>query len=107
MIQRVRRRQCCGRKNKAVSNVVREGSSKNPKGERVEALEMLRKMCQVEGTVCAKALRTSVLAARRSVGQRVRWGRSWEPLLVGFEKFLFAAIFSISAGQKQGDQGVG
>lgn len=48
--------------------MVREGSSKNPKGERVEALGMLRKMYQVEGTVCAKALRTSVLAARRPVG---------------------------------------
>ena len=58
-------------------------------------------------TACAKALRPSVLAARRPVGQKVRWGRSWEPLLVGFEKFVFAAIFSISTGQKQGDQGVG
>lgn len=87
--------------------MVREGSSKNPKGERVEALGMLRKVYQVEGTVCAKALRPSVLAARKPVGQRVRWGRSWELLLVEFEKFLFAAIFSISAGQKQGDQGVG
>ena len=107
MIQRVRRRQCCGKKNRAVSNVVREGSNKSPKGERVEALGMSRKVYQVEGTACAKALRPSVLAARRPVGQKVRWGRSWEPLLVGVEKFVFAAIFSISTGQKQGDQGVG
>ena len=87
--------------------MVREGSNKNPKGERVEALGMSRKVYQVEGTACAKALRPSVLAARRPVGQKVRWGRSWEPLLVAFEKFVFAAIFSISTGQKQGDQGVG